>query len=37
MNYSLTIPIDAPTLTEACYKAWEIVGKHCGLPFTVKK
>jgi hypothetical protein len=36
MTYNLIVPIDAPTLTAACHKAWEIVGKQCGLPFTVK-
>jgi len=36
MIYNLTIPINAPTLTEACYRAWDIVGKQCGIPFTVK-
>ena len=36
MTYNLIVPIDAPTLTAACHRAWDIVGKHCGLPFTVK-
>ena len=36
MTYNLIIPINAPTLTAACHKAWEIVGKQCGIPFTVK-
>ena len=36
MTYNLIVPIGAPTLTAACHRAWDIVGKQCGLPFTVK-